>query len=143
MTSAADNPIHRALEAYKAAVHAKDAAAFAALYGEHVQVFDMWGTWQYQGIAAWREMAAGWFGSLGSERVLVEFDEVEATLAPELAVGHAFVTFTAVSAEGVALRSLNNRLTIVMQRSAGVWKIVHEHTSAPVDPETAKVMLKR
>jgi len=137
------NPVHLALDAYKAAVHAKDVAAFAALYDTNVRVFDLWGTWRYEGLAAWREMAQGWFGSLGSERVVVEFDEVVATVTPELAVGHAFVTYRAVDSEGAELRALNNRLTLVLQRREGGWKIVHEHTSGPVDHETAKVMLKR
>lgn len=143
MSSAPDTPIHRALEGYKAAVHAKDAAAFAALYDERIRVFDMWGAWQYRGIADWNDMAAGWFGSLGSERVVVDFDDIEATLSPELAVGHAFATYTAVAADGSAQRALTNRLTLVMQRPAGAWKIVHEHSSAPVDQHTGKVMLKR
>ena len=143
MTSPQTDPIRQALAGYAAAVYAKDGAAFAALYDEHVRVFDIWGRWQYEGLAAWREMTVGWFDALGSERVVVEFDAVAATVSCGLAVGHAFVAYRAVAADGAELRSLSNRLTLVMRRQGDVWKIVHEHSSGPVDQQTAKVMLKR
>jgi ketosteroid isomerase-like protein len=63
--SAPIDSIAGVLRAYAAAVYAKDVDAFAALYAEDVQVFDMWGQWSHRGIEAWRTMAAGWFSSLG------------------------------------------------------------------------------
>jgi len=36
-----------------------------------------------------------------------------------------------------------NRLTWVLKPHGGGWKIVHEHTSAPVDGESMKVILQR
>ncbi len=142
MTTAAQ-PIVEVLEAYKAAVYARDVDAFAALYDDDIQVFDMWGAWSYRGLAAWRGMATGWFESLGSERVGVDFDEVTAEVARDMAFAHAFVTFRGLSAEGKELRSLQNRLTMTLRQKNGRWKIVHEHTSGPIDFETGKVMLKR
>jgi len=108
-----------------------------------VQVFDMWGAWSYNGIAAWREMVANWFGSLGTERVIVDFSNPKATVAQDLAVVHAFVTYKAVTADGVELRSLDNRLTAILTPRGDGWKIVHEHTSSPIDFETAKVIFNR
>ncbi|MGA3249105.1 MAG: nuclear transport factor 2 family protein [Paraburkholderia sp.] len=138
-----DNPILQILDDYKAAVFAKDVASFIALYDEDVQVFDMWGAWSYNGIAAWREMVANWFGSLGTERVIVDFSNPKATVAQDLAVVHAFVTYKAVTADGVELRSLDNRLTAILTPRGDGWKIVHEHTSSPIDFETAKVIFNR
>jgi uncharacterized protein (TIGR02246 family) len=135
--------IRQLLETYKAAVHAKDVEAFAALFADDVRVFDMWGRWSHDGVAAWRAMAAEWFGSVGTDRVVVEFDDVQVLVAQDLAIAHAFVTFKGVSAEGVESRAMNNRLTWGLRRHGEGWKVVHEHTSAPVDPETGKVMLKR
>ena len=55
------NPATEVLSAYAAAVNAKDVEAFVALYDEDVHVYDTWGTWEYNGIEAWRAMAAsGW-----------------------------------------------------------------------------------
>ncbi|MCW3477956.1 nuclear transport factor 2 family protein [Neisseriaceae bacterium JH1-16] len=134
-------PFETMLAAYRAAVLAKDVDAFVALYDEDVRVFDMWGSWSLRGTAAWRAMTADWFGSLGDERVLVVAYEVESTVAGEMAIGHAILSYAAVDAEGRTLRSLNNRITMALRRSDGAWKIIHEHTSAPVDHQSLKAIL--
>jgi len=138
-----DSAVRGVLEAYKAAVFARDVDAFIALYDTDLQVFDMWGQWSHRGLAAWRTMATQWFGSLGTERVVVDFSEVQTVVSPDLAVAHAFVTYTAIGADGAKLRALDNRLTVALKPQGGVWKIVHEHTSAPIDFETAKAVFKR
>jgi uncharacterized protein (TIGR02246 family) len=131
------------LEAYRDAVRAKDVDAFVAIFADDVRVFDMWGTWSHDGIDSWREMAVGWFGSLGDELVRVEFDDVQTTVGEDTAVLSAFVTFAGLSAEGEELRSMNNRLTWGLRKTGGSWKVVHEHTSAPVEMATGKVDLTR
>ena len=131
------------LDAYRDAVDAKDVDAFVAIFADDVRVFDMWGTWSHDGIDAWREMAEGWFGSLGDERVRVDFDDVQTTVGEDAAVLSAFVTFAGLSADGQELRSMNNRLTWGLRKVDGTWKVVHEHTSAPVDMATGKVDLRR
>ena len=131
------------LESYRDAVYAKDVEAFVAIFADDVRVFDMWGAWSHDGIDAWRRMAEEWFGSLGDELVRVEFDDVQTTVSDDVAVLSAFVTFTGLSADGEELRSMNNRLTWGLRKADGTWKVVHEHTSAPVDMATGKVDLKR
>ena len=131
------------LDDYRSAVLAKDVDAFVALYDDDVRVFDMWGTWSYDGIAAWRAVAASWFDSLGSERVLVEFGDAQVRAAQDIAVIHVFVVYRGVSAEGTERRSMTNRMTLALWRTAGLWKIVHEHTSAPADHESAKLILSK
>jgi uncharacterized protein (TIGR02246 family) len=138
-----DDPFRQALRAYAAAARAGDVEAFVALYADDVHLFDLWGAWSLRGLAAWRAAVTGWFASLGDERLVVTADEVESTRCGDLAVGHAILTYTAFSAAGQALRSLDNRITMTLRRIDGAWKIVHEHTSAPVDHATAKAMLKR
>jgi uncharacterized protein (TIGR02246 family) len=143
MTPNSSDPIARVLAAYQAAVYAKDLDAFTSLYDEDVHLFDMWGAWSCQGLPAWRALAADWFASLGSERVKVGVAELQVCGDGDFAAAHAFLRFTAESAEGQLLRSLDNRISLVLQRKAGAWKIVHEHTSAPVDFATGKVVLRR
>jgi uncharacterized protein (TIGR02246 family) len=135
--------VHAVLEAYRHAVHAKDVDAFVAIFADDVRVFDMWGTWSHDGIDSWREMAEAWFGSLGGGRVRVDFDGVQATVGDEVAVLSAFVRFTGLAADGEELRSLNSRLTWALRKSGDAWKVVHEHTSAPVDMATGQVDLQR
>ena len=139
----ADRPVRQILAAYQAAVLAKDVDAFVALFADDVHVFDIWGPWSQQGIAGWREMATGWFGSLGDERVVVEADDVRTRVAGDIATLTAFLTFRAVDAQGHALRSLDNRLSWVLRRQAGCWKVAQEHTSIPIDSATGKGRFKR
>ncbi len=141
--SGAAHPVSRALEAYGAAVYAKDVEAFVAIYDWDVRVFDMWGEWSYDGLASWRGMAKGWFDSLGDERVVVEFEDVRIAAEGEMAIVHAYVVYKGVSAEGAELRAMQNRLTWALRRRDGDWKVVHEHTSAPADFETSKVIHAR
>ena len=135
--------VTQVLAAYQAAVYAKDVDAFVALYDRDVCVFDTWGRWSYGGAEAWREMVTDWFGSLGNEWVAVSFEDAKITPAQTVAVIHTFVTYQGLSAEGKALRAMTNRLTWALTQKAGVWKIIHEHSSAPADFETLKVSLQR
>ena len=137
-----ERQIIQVLDSYKAAVAAKDVDAFVALYDQDVRVFDLWGEWSYQGIDAWRGMVTDWFGSLGDEGVMVGTHDVQTVVGNDIAIVHAFVIYKGVSAEGKELRSMQNRLTWVFRHKDNAWKIVHEHTSAPVNPDTAKVILQ-
>lgn len=142
MSQTAD-PVRDALKKYSAAAYDKDVNAFVSLYADDLHVFDMWNTWELRGIAAWRNMADGWFTSLGNERVVVTASDVSSTVSGDLALGYATLTFTAVSAEGKELRSLDNRISIALKRTGNTWKIFHEHTSAPISHETLKGTIRR
>jgi uncharacterized protein (TIGR02246 family) len=132
------------LDAYAAAVRAKDVDAFVGLYADDVRTFDLWSEWSYDGKPAFREMVTEWFGSLPDEEVVaVRFDDVRAQTGPDVAAVSAFTTFAAVAPDGTELRSMNNRLTWVLCKEPdGAWKIAHEHTSAPAGDE-GKVQLRR
>ena len=78
--------VEQMLDEYAASVRGKDVDRFVGLYADEVRVFDLWGQWSYDGTAAWREMAAKWFGSLGSEQVAVEFDDVQTVVGEDVAV---------------------------------------------------------
>ena len=130
-------------DTYKAAVNAKDVDTFVSLYDQDVVVSDMWGEWSYTGVEAWRRIVTDWFGLLASERVVVEFTNAQVITEQSIAVVHTFVTFKGISAAGEALRAMQNRFTWVLKNSGGVWKILHEHSSAPVDFETSNVILQR
>jgi uncharacterized protein (TIGR02246 family) len=131
------------LETYKSAFYQKDIDAFTSIFDENVHVFDMWVQWTYNGLAAWREMAKGWFESLGADRDVITFDNVQIEESGDLATVTAFVKFAAVSQKGEELRFLQNRLTWIARKKDGIWKIIHQHTSSPIDFSTMKVILQR
>ena len=132
------------LEAYAAAVGAKDVDAFVDLYEDDIRTFDLWSVWAYDGKPEFREMVREWFVSLPDVEVVeVSFDEVRTQSGADVGGLSAYTTFRAVTPDGKELRSMNNRLTWVLRRNAdGVWKIAHEHTSAPAG-EGGNVQLQR
>ncbi|MHA7140439.1 MULTISPECIES: YybH family protein [unclassified Arthrobacter] len=138
-----EESITQVLEQYAAAVFGKDVDALLALYDDDVRVFDLWDVWSHQGADPWRESVAGWFASVGDERVRVDFDDVQTLVTEDLATVHAIITYRDIGPDDVEQDSMQNRLTWVLGRRDGDWKIVHEHTSAPVNGETFKVNLQR
>jgi uncharacterized protein (TIGR02246 family) len=131
------------LDAYAAAVRAKDMDAFLGLYADDVRNFDLWSVWSYDGKEALRGMVEEWFSSVGDDQIRVEYDEVRVQAGEDVTGLSAFLTYSGLSPEGEELRSMNNRLTWVLRRDGdGSWKIAHEHTSAPAGDE-GKVQLRR
>jgi len=125
------------LAAYRDAVLNKDLNAFVGLYAPDLRAFDAWDRW-CSDRAEWRAMAETWFESLGAETVEVRFEEVRCDEAENatgegLAAISARVHYTAISASGERLRSVCNRFTAVLTRSESRWRILHEHTSVPVE----------
>ncbi|WDF33343.1 nuclear transport factor 2 family protein [Arthrobacter agilis] len=131
------------VEQYASAVLQKDAEALLSLYDDEARIFDLWSAWSYEGKAAWRVAIGEWFGSLGDERVRVEFDDVLSIVAEDLATVVATISYCEIGGDGTDGRSMENRLTWVLRRLDGSWRIVHEHTSAPVDAETGTATLER
>lgn len=130
-------------DAYRAAVWARDADAFLALYAPGVRIFDTWGTWSHEGVEAWGRSVRGWLGALGEERVAIDVDDIGIVGGTDLAAASACVTYAAISPGGQRLRTMQNRLTWVLVRRDGAWRIAHEHTSVPVGHEDLKAILQR
>ena len=131
------------LAIYTAAVLKKDVEGLMALYDPHIVAFDMWSDWSLEGAGSWGDMNRAWLGSLGSETVVVEFDDIHVFPGDDIAGLSAIVTFSARAETGKALRSMQNRLTWVAARRGNSWKIVHQHTSAPIDPRNLTAILRR
>jgi uncharacterized protein (TIGR02246 family) len=130
-------------QTYRNAIFKKDVDAFVAIFDEKIRVFDMWEQWSYEGLDAWRAMVKGWFESLGTNRDVVSFDDVQIEASGEIATLTAIAKFTAISEKGEELRYLQNRLTWVARKKEGVWKIIHQHTSGPIDFKTMNVIFTR
>lgn len=136
-----EQAVLKIFDQYKASIWDKNLDEYMSLYSEYVCVYDLWGVWVYQGRAELRNMVTDWFNGLGDERDNVEFSGINVQVSGQLAVAHAFVRFAAISAEGHELRALHNRLTWTLNLIDGVWKISHQHTSAPIDFNNMQVML--
>jgi len=138
-----ENPIAitKILEAYKTAVFEKDVDAFMLLYDKDARIFDTWGVWLFEGSDARLPVIQDWLGSLGAERVIVNFDDVLVTSNHEIAIVSAVGTYSAISVDGDELRSMQNRFTWALKFVDNSWKIIHEHTSVPIANDlTAKLI---
>lgn len=131
------------IEAYKAAVAARDIDAFMRLYDPAVRVFDAWGVWSYEGVPAWKAPIENWFALHPDDRHVVTFEDVSCVSTPEFASVAAIVTYAMVSARGEQVGAMQNRLSWVLKPGAGGLSIVHEHTSVPVSFEDQKAILQR
>lgn len=129
--------------AYAAAVYAKDVDALLSLYAPDVFAFDMWGQWSYDGRDELAGMFREWLGSLGDERVQVDFTPEFSRSGDDWAIWCATVRYAGLAATGEELRYLENRCTWSLRREGGEWLIVHEHSSAPADFKSLKVSLRR
>jgi uncharacterized protein (TIGR02246 family) len=127
-----DPRLRRVCENYTRTVLDKNAEGFLSLYDPAARVFDTWVVWSFEGEQDRRKTIEQWFSSLGEESVAVTFDRLQATVTGELAILTARVVYAAISASGVELRSMQNRLTWVLKPDNGAWKILHEHTSVPI-----------
>ncbi|WP_374945551.1 YybH family protein [Agreia sp.] len=132
------NPITTLFENYTSAVLAKDVDRFLELYSDDTLVFDSWGMWEFAGVDAWRPMVTMWFESLGDKLCEARFTEVVATVRDDVAFAHAAVRYAEVTEDGEQVDSMMNRITVTLEKSDGEWKITHEHTSMPLDMESAK-----
>jgi uncharacterized protein (TIGR02246 family) len=138
-----EDDVRALLTVYSESAYAKDVDRFMTMYADGVRVFDLWGSWEIAGAVSWRESIAGWFGSLGDESVVADFDDIDVSASGDLAALTAMVGYSAESASGDRVRQMTNRLSWVIARTDGRWRVIHEHTSAPVGMETGKVILER
>ena len=130
--------------AYQTAARTRDVGAMVALYAEDIREFGMWADWSRDGVAAIRTAVEGWFGGIAAgETVAVSFSDITTQTGPDLAAAQAIVTFSAIAPSGEMLRSMQNRLSWVAAKTPDGWRIVHQHTSSPIDPETTAVIWHR
>ena len=127
---------------YAAAVGTRDVAAFMALYADDVLIFDTWNRFSLSGAAAWGAAVTQWFGSLGEETLQATVRPLAVRGGAGLVGIGALVTYSARSPAGELLRTMDSRLSWLVSDTGAAWRIVHEHTSNPVDDATLKGILQ-
>lgn len=130
------------LESYKSAVLTKDVEKFQAIYSDQIMVFDLWGKWCHRGRQEWAQSAQDWFRSLGSDSIVVEFTDLNESAFERQGFLSGLVHYTARSSSGVQLRTMTNRITWILEKVDESWRVVHEHTSVPLDFESGKGIFK-
>ena len=120
--------IRAVIEAARQVHHDKDAAAIVARSAPGVPIFNLAPPLVHHGVnleekQAWLD---SWEGPIG-----LESRDFHITVSGDLALAHGFYHMSGTPKAGGGPISFWMRETLGLRREAGVWKIVHEHTSVP------------
>ena len=117
---------------YQTSAWHKDTAAMIDLYDKQVVIFDMWDQGFHSDLSDWTKSIEDWFGSLGNEKVKVKFEMIKINQSGSVGFASALIQYQAISSDGVVLRSMKNRITLGFSKFEEGWKVIHQHTSAPI-----------
>lgn len=139
MSTRADDQaqIRGLLDDWARAAMAGDIDGIMAHYTPGIRAFDAVLQLQFRGTDAYREH---WRSCLAMcpGPMIFEIHELDVDIEGDLALSHCLARCGAVM-DGEE-RSSWMRGTIGHRRIGGRWMIVHEHWSAPFDPESGKVL---
>lgn len=130
------------LQHYADAVYNKDVEQFLSIYDEHVYIYDTWNQWMCHDLEALRNMTVDWFESLGKETVRVEFTQLNVIDSVDHTIWIGEVNYKALDEHSHVIRSICNRMTWVIKACDGGFRIVHEHSSLPINIESFSGMIK-
>jgi ketosteroid isomerase-like protein len=124
---------------YKQFAWEKDSEGMINLYDDHVVVFDMWNK-MYCSNAEWSDIIKQWLGSLKDERVNVMFEMITIQSGENTSFASALIRYQAISVDNKILRSMTNRITLGFTKTENIWKVIHQHTSAPIDSDLKAIL---
>ncbi len=119
------------------AICARDVDRIIALYAPDVVAFDVKPPLQIRGAREWRDIWAACMPCLPTT-FGIEHRDLAITVSGDLAMAHWLWRFTGLKLPGGAAAGWL-RSTAVYRKIGGVWKIVHEHDSMAINPETGMV----
>jgi ketosteroid isomerase-like protein len=125
---------------YSQSAWEKDTASMIELYHDDVVIFDMWTHGYQAGLKAWSGVIKDWLSSLGEERVRVMFEMNEIKEGNNVGFGSALIRYQAISTDNTIIRSMKNRITLGFIKENNEWKVVHQHTSAPINSELGAIL---
>lgn len=125
---------------YKQSAWEKDSESMIELYDDNVVIFDMWKQGYQTGLTEWSIEIKNWLGSLGQENVNVIFEMIKIHEGHHVGFGSALITFQAISIDNSVIRSMKNRITLGFTKANDVWKVVHQHTSAPLNSDLVAIL---
>ncbi len=136
---AAEDELRALVQDWLDAVCARDLERIMAHYDPDLVAYDAILAPQFKGAAAYREHFAKCLDMcLGAP--LMEAQEIRAMADGDLGVAHYLLRCGYVDDDGREQTGWM-RATVCCRRQGGAWKIVHEHYSAPFEPESGQAML--
>lgn len=108
--------------------HDKNAALFGAQFAANAAVFNLAPPLVHHGIDLQEKQA--WFDSWETPVEIVSRD-FHVTISGDFAFCHGFLHMSGTKKGAEMAVSFWMRGTLCLERIAGTWRIVHEHTSVP------------
>jgi PhnB protein len=121
--------VRGSLEAWAAAVRAKDLRRLMAHYAEAVRVFDLAPPLERQGRAAMERSLADWFTTFAGP-IGYELRDLQIEGAGGFAMARGLLWISGARTDGT-MTDVWVRTTLALRRDGGRWRIVHEHSSMP------------
>jgi uncharacterized protein (TIGR02246 family) len=136
---AAEHEVRELIEGWADAARAKDLARIMAFYAPDVVAFDAILALQFKGAEAYGKH---WEACLAMCPGPMTFKVHELNIAArdDMAFAHYLARCGGTDASGEE-KSGWMRATVCCRKAGGRWRIVHEHYSAPFDPESGKTLL--
>lgn len=119
------------IERYTQAATNLNRDALISLYAHDVRIFDLMAPWQNHGSDEWASRIDHWFSGVGSDPAITA-SEIEVTTTEGMAVLSMNMGYYHTNQEGNR-EGMTNRLTWVAVPDGDDWKIIHEHTSIPLN----------
>ena len=127
------------IEAWAAAIRAKDLNGSLSHYAPSVIGFDLVEPLQYVGRDALRKRLEDWFASFDGT-IGFEYHELEIIGGNGVAFAHSLNHVTGRLTDGESL-DMYWRATLCLREIDGEWLVVHTHTSVPFDMQTGQASL--
>ena len=126
------------LEDWAHAVRARDIDRIVAHYAPDIVAFDAIAQLQFKGADAYRE---DWETCLTmcSGPMVFELHELQGSAGDELAFVHGLNRCGGTGPDGKEMSGWM-RMTACFRKQHGKWRVVHEHFSAPFDPQSDKAL---
>lgn len=127
------------IEARARAIRARDVEALLAFYAPDVKTFDLVTPLVNEGLEAVRQRVTDWFASFASA-IEYRVRKIELHLAGDVAFEHHLVHVEGWTKPGEHVR-MWFRESVGYRKIGDVWKVVHQHSSVPMDMSTGQARI--
>lgn len=132
--------IHALLDRWATSVRDKNLEGILATYAPEIVAFDAIGALRFSGLPSYREH---WSFCLEQTKGDVFFDVREFALEQEGPLACAYgVCHCGCANEQGEMEGAWMRFTQLLRRADGNWRIIHEHWSAPFDPQSGRAQFE-
>lgn len=139
MTIKDETDIRQLMDDSANAVRTKDVDALMLNFAPDVLSFDVINPLQYIGMEEARKRAEAWFASFDGP-IGYEVRDLSISAGDDVAFCHSLNQVNATKMDGGKLQ-MWWRATLCFRRIDGKWKVTHQHSSVPFNPESGRASI--